>query len=111
MALAKEPSRRFSHNWAPIGPGCSQKIRTGRRASFFIVTVGAVRQWSSLPANSRRTGFSFFLLFSVRRFGVDDRVIPPYIARRANCDPPDGMDHVARGNPRCRSLRNPCELL
>jgi len=29
---------------------------------------------------------------SVRRFGVDDRVIPPYIARRANCDPPDGMD-------------------
>ncbi|MBA0086471.1 MAG: hypothetical protein HRJ53_15940 [Acidobacteria bacterium Pan2503] len=47
----------------------------------------------------------------MRRSGVDDRVIPPHIARRANCDPPDGMDHgrgEIRAADRSEILANFC---
>lgn len=83
------------------GPSvCTPKPRReDQKRHARVILCGHSRGGSAMVELARKLEKSRILALlavqvdSVRRFGVDDRVIPPHIARAANCDPPDGMAH------------------
>lgn len=101
------------------GPSvCTPKPRReDQKRHARIILCGHSRGGSAMVELARKLEKSRILALlavqvdSVRRFGVDDRVIAPHIARAANCDPPDGMAHgreEIRAADRSEILANFC---
>lgn len=108
------PRERAMHAiLAQLGADRSGMLLEDQERQARIILYGPSRAGSAMVELSRKLEKSRILVLlafqvdSVRRFGVDDRVIPPHIARAANCHPPDRIIH---GREEIRAA-DPSEIL
>ena len=82
-----------------LGADRSGMLLEDQKRQARIILYGHSRSGSAMVELARKLEKSRILellavqVDGLRRSGVDDRVIPPNIARAANGDPPDGMVH------------------